>query len=232
MQSTVILVVEDDAAIRRGMVDALRAHGHAPVEAADGAEALAAMEQDAADLILLDVMMPGEDGFTVLGRIRDRWADVPVIMVTARGAESDRVRGLGGGADDYLVKPFGMRELLARVDAVLRRTMERSRAPLTLTLGGVRVDLGRRRIDSGDEAPVGLTDCEASILDVLGRHPERAVSRDELLQRLWGTAGGGVETRTVDIHVSRLRAKVGEGFVETVRGAGYRLGDDVQRAGT
>jgi DNA-binding response OmpR family regulator len=226
-----ILIVEDDAAIRRGMVDALRAAGHQTAEAQDGEAALSAVEASSFDLVLLDVMMPGPDGFDVLQRLRDRHHDLPVIMVTARGAEGDRVRGLRGGADDYLVKPFGMRELLARVDAVLRRAPARGTSVSMLQLNAVHVDLGRRRISMDGQEDVELTDRELSILELLAQHPERAVSRDELLKRLWGTAATGLETRTVDIHVSRLRGKLGDGFIETVRGCGYRLADDVQSTG-
>lgn len=232
MHETMILVVEDDPSIRRGMVDALQAVGYASREAEDGDAALRAAEEQRFDLVLLDVMMPGADGFEVLRRLRDRWHDLPVIMVTARGAESDRVRGLRGGADDYLVKPFGMRELLARVDAVLRRAPERADAVSVLQLGSVQVDLGRRCVATATQAGIELTDREVSILELLAQHPDRAVSRDELLRRLWGTAARGLESRTVDIHVSRLRGKVGEGFIETVRGCGYRLAADVKRTGT
>ena len=232
MSRAMILIVEDDASIRRGMVDALAAAGHEPTEAENGEAALQAVEDGALDLVLLDVMMPGADGFDVLQQLRDRHHDLPVIMVTARGAEGDRVRGLRGGADDYLVKPFGMRELLARVDAVLRRTPPKSLSASKLELGRIQVDLGRRRISASGHEDVELTDRESSILELLAQYPDRAVSRDELLQRLWGTAVHGLETRTVDIHVSRLRGKLGEGFIETVRGCGYRLADDVKRVTT
>jgi len=230
VRPTMILIVEDDPSIRRGMVDALRSVGHDSFEAEDGESALRALASGPFDLVLLDVMMPGIDGFEVLQRIGDHSPGLPVIMVTARGAEGDRVRGLGGGADDYLVKPFGMRELLARVEAVLRRAATQVRGASTLTLGDVSVDLGRRHVRTSGQTQVEITDREVSILELLAHHYEQAVSRDELIQRLWGTAARGIETRTVDIHVSRLRGKLGEGFIETVRGCGYRLGADVQRS--
>ena len=227
MPSKVILVVEDDAAIRRGMVDALKVSGFEPREAADGNAAMAAIDAGDLDLVLLDVMMPEIDGFTVLDHLRNRWADLPVIMVTARGGEHDRVRGLSGGADDYIVKPFGIRELLARVEAVFRRTTGTTRGARTLTRGMITIDLVQRRVE-GDQS-LSLTDREISILELLSRRPDEAVSREELLRRLWGTAPADVETRTVDIHVSRLRSKIGDGFIETVRGCGYRLDPGVER---
>ncbi|MCH2132162.1 MAG: response regulator transcription factor [Phycisphaerales bacterium] len=228
MLPTVILVVEDDASIRRGMIDALQVSGYEPREATNGQEAITAIDAGDINLVLLDVMMPEVDGFGVLEHLRNRWPDLPVIMVTARGGEQDRVRGLSGGADDYIVKPFGIRELLARVEAVMRRTATTPTGARTLVRGAVTVDLANRCV-AGDE-PVPLTDREISILELLARHPDRAVSRDELLQRLWGTAPQGIETRTVDIHVSRLRGKLGDGFIETVRGCGYRLDPAVERA--
>ena len=230
MRPMMMLIVEDDSSIRRGMVDALRSVGHDAIEAHDGAAALEALATGPFDLVLLDVMMPGADGFEVLQHIREGNPRLPVIMVTARGAERDRVRGLTGGADDYLVKPFGMRELLARVEAVLRRSDGQVRAASRLIRGDVEVNLNRRCVQILDTENVELTDREVSILELLAYHHEQAVSRDVMIQRLWGTAARGIETRTVDIHVSRLRGKLGEGFIETVRGCGYRLGADVQRS--
>jgi DNA-binding response OmpR family regulator len=230
VRPTMILIVEDDPSIARGMVDAIRSAGHESVQAPNGEAALRALAEGPFDLVLLDVMMPGLDGFEVLDRIRKRDASLPVIMVTARGAQSDCVRGLSGGADDYLVKPFGMRELLARVAAVLRRASGPSQVAATLTFHDAVVDLGRRSIVRPGQSQQDVTDREVSILEVLSQHHGQAVSRDELIQRLWGTAAKGIETRTIDIHVSRLRGKLGDGFIETVRGCGYRLGEHVQRS--
>lgn len=229
MPAITVLVVEDDPAIGRGIVDALKVSGYNPTQACNGTEAIDAVTAGGVDLVLLDVMMPSPDGFEVLTTLRRTHPTLPVIMVTARGAEQDRVRGLTSGADDYLVKPFGIRELLARVEAVLRRSSGATACTTSLTCGKVTVDLGRRTVVGGGE-DVELTDREAAILQYLYSHQDRAIDRDDLLRHIWGSAPEGIETRTVDIHVSRLRSKIGDGFIETVRGCGYRLGATVGEA--
>jgi DNA-binding response OmpR family regulator len=241
MAQSRILVVEDDAAIRRGLVDALRFAGYLVLDAAAGDEALERINAESFDLVLLDVLLPRVDGFTILERVRTTHPTLPIIMVTARGAEDDRVRGLLQGADDYVVKPFSARELLARVAAVLRRAPQHSASLHALLAGGRRVDLQRHlvRLANGEERR--LTEREVGILRHLAAIAPRAAGRDELLQRVWGVAPQGVQTRTVDMHIARLREKLGGGdsyathnsataeIILTVRGKGYRLADEVER---
>jgi DNA-binding response OmpR family regulator len=222
-----VLVVEDDAAIRRGLADALRFGGFRVMEAADGKTGLASALGADLDLVLLDVMLPGMDGFDVLAAVRSAKPAFPVIMVTARGAEGDRVAGLTGGADDYVVKPFSARELLARVDAVLRRSAERPRSVGRIDVAGRSVDFESREV-TRDGAKTPLSEREADVLRYLAASDGRVVSRDELLQRVWGLDPKGVTTRTVDMHVARLRDKLGDDpetprIIVTVRGIGYRM---------
>jgi two-component system, OmpR family, alkaline phosphatase synthesis response regulator PhoP len=227
MSRTNVLVIEDDASIRRGLVDALSFAGYAVQQCGDGAKAVAAALENAIDLVLLDVMLPGRDGFAILGELRKAKPTMPVIMVTARGAENDRVRGLSDGADDYVVKPFSAKELLARVEAVLRRSPERPSDVHELRLGDVRVDLDRREVSGVNGAMSSLSEREAEILRYLAANAERAVDRDELLQRVWGLDPRNLETRTVDMHIARLREKIGDAdasIIRTVRGKGYMLG--------
>lgn len=228
-----VLVVEDDAAVRRGVVDALRAAGHHPHECARGDAAVEAASSCAAGLVLLDVALPGCDGFTVLAALRAARPGLPVIMLTARGDEDDRVRGLILGADDYVVKPFSARELLARIHAVLRRASEPPREAGVLRLGGTVVDLGRREVRRADGEARTLTGADVEILRYLATHRETAVDRSELLRRLWHCDPTDIRTRTVDMQVLRLREKLEEEparprFVVTVRGKGYALGSEVE----
>ena len=229
-----VLVVEDDAAIRRGLVDALAFAGHSVRETGDGLEALALVEAAVPDLVLLDVMLPGADGFTVLSRLRAHLPGLPVIMVTARGSEEDRVRGLRDGADDYVLKPFSARELLARVEAVLRRAPERPKGLAAFAVAGRQVDLVARRVTRPDTSCVSLSEREVELLAYLAGAAERPVSRDELLERVWGLDPRGLHTRTVDMHVARLREKLADDrdapvVLVTVRGAGYRLASVEER---
>jgi len=182
---------------------------------------------------LLDVMLPGRDGFSILEDLRAARPTLPVIMVTARGKEDDRVRGLVGGADDYVIKPFSARELLARVEAVLRRSPERPSDVQRLRIGNVIVRLDRGEVTEGVTCSATLSQRETGILRYLASNASRAISRDELLHRVWGLDPRGVETRTVDMHIARLRDKLagGNGSVEaimTVRGKGYMLSRDVE----
>ncbi|MGA1488071.1 MAG: response regulator transcription factor [Planctomycetota bacterium] len=223
-----ILVVEDDAAIRRGIVDALTYSKYEVVECGDGEAGLERALGGGFDLLLLDVMLPGIDGFEVLRALRRERSPLPVILITARGAEDDRVEGLRGGADDYVVKPFSARELLARVEAVLRRAPQRPAAIRGVVSDGIKVDLERREARLADETAVPLSEKEADLITYLAVHPDRAISRDELLQRVWGLDPRGVTTRTIDMHIARLREKLGDdpnapSFVTTVRGKGYML---------
>jgi DNA-binding response OmpR family regulator len=230
-----IVVVEDEEPIRRAIVDALRISGYEPVEAGDGVAGLLAARRGGVDLVLLDLLMPKKDGFEVLQELRITHPSLPVIILTARGAEDDRVRGLRMGADDYVVKPFSARELLARVDAVLRRSPDRPQPVLTISGGDTVVDCARREVRHGDRDRVALSEMEADILQRLAAHAGRAVSREELLACVWGLRDGGVETRAIDMHITRLRQKLSGGssepereWIVTVRGKGYMLGPDLE----
>jgi DNA-binding response OmpR family regulator len=229
MPRSSLLVVEDDAPIRRGVVDALRFAGYSVSEAEDGPGAVDLGSRGAFDLVLLDVMLPGLDGFGVLRELRASQPRLPVIFLTARGAEEDRVRGLRGGADDYVVKPFSPTELLARVEAVLRRSAERPHAVPRITVAGRELDFERREVRLADGRSVQLTEREAGLLQHLALHRDRAVSREELLRCVWGIDPRGVHTRTVDMTIARLREQLEDGGPEprvvlTVRAKGYMLG--------
>ncbi len=223
-----VLTIEDDGAVRRGIVDSLRFAGYSPLEAADGRAGLDLAVRAAPDLVLLDVLLPGLDGFRVLEELRKAHPALPVIMLTARGAEEDRVRGLRRGADDYVVKPFSTSELLARVEAVLRRSAERPAALATLVIAGRSIDFERREARLPDGGVAQLTEREASLLEYLARNRGRAVAREELLRCVWGLDPRGVQTRTVDMHVARLREQLHDDpeapqVLVTVRGKGYML---------
>ena len=223
-----VLVVEDDAAIRRGIVDCLRFAGYEVFEAGDGEEGLSTALTVGPDLVLLDVLMPKKDGFEVLKELRRTRPSMPVIMLTARGAEEDRVRGLRTGADDYMVKPFNTGELVARVEAVLRRSPARPNAVAHLEVAGRSIDFERREGTLPDGSLVHFTEREVEVLSFLAANPSRAISRDELLRCVWGLDPRGVKTRTVDMLIARLRERLGDDKPEpvvifTVRGKGYML---------
>ena len=218
-----IYCVEDDANVRDIEVYALRSTGFEAEGVEGGAELFAALKKAPAELIILDVMLPGEDGLEILKKLRLNAAtrSVPVIMATARGEEYDKINGLDSGADDYLVKPFGMMEMISRVRAVLRRARpERSRS--ALSLGGVTIDPESRRVTANGQE-VALTLKEFELLYTLMSSPGVVFTRDRLLSEIWGTDYDG-ETRTVDVHVRTLRQKLGEAgsVICTVRGVGYR----------
>ena len=219
-----IYCVEDDAAIRDIEVYALRSTGFEAEGLETGAERFAALKMRLPELIILDVMLPGEDGLEILRRLRLSAVtrNVPVIMATARGAEYDKITGLDSGADDYLVKPFGMMEMVSRVRAVLRRAAP-SRAEEPLCIGKIRLDPATHTV-TVDGAAVALTLKEFDLLHALMEKPGTVFTRDRLLSEVWGTDYDG-ETRTVDVHVRTLRQKLGEagGMIGTVRGVGYRL---------
>ncbi len=230
-----IVVVEDEEAIRRGVVDALAMAGYQVLEAADGVSGLREAQRSGVDLVLLDLLLPLKDGFEVLSELRITHPALPVVILTARGSEDDRVRGLRGGADDYVVKPFSARELLARVEAVLRRSPERSKPVVRITGGDTVVDCARREVCHGEKQRVALSEMEADILLRLAAHAGRAVSREELLASVWGLRDGGIETRAIDMHITRLRQKLAREttgaateWIVTVRGQGYMLGPDIQ----
>ena len=219
-----IYCVEDDAAIRDIEVYALRSTGFEAEGLETGAELFAALNKRLPELIILDVMLPGEDGLEILRRLRLSAVtrNVPVIMATARGAEYDKITGLDSGADDYLVKPFGMMEMVSRVRAVLRRTSP-TRTEEPLAIGDIRLDPGTHTVTVAGRA-VALTLKEFELLRSLMEKPGTVFTRDRLLSEVWGTDYDG-ETRTVDVHIRTLRQKLGEagGMIGTVRGVGYRL---------
>ena len=229
-----ILTVEDDRAIRRGIVDALVFAGYEAAEAGDGAAALRLASGRAFDLVLLDLILPGGDGLDVLREIRRFQPSQPVIILPARGDEDDRVRGLRLGADDYVVKPFSVRELLARVEAILRRAPERPREVPEIPIPGGTVCLVRGEVRFEDGTRCELSEREIELLRYLALHPGRTVSRDELLRWVWQIEPRGVSTRTIDMHVTRLREKLRDHpacpqIVLTVRGKGYKFAE--QRSG-
>lgn len=228
MERRCILVIEDDPAIRRGILDALRFAGYDTLEAADGSAGRAAALEARHDLLLLDLVLPGADGLSILRAVRSEHPTRPVIILTARGAEDDRVRGLSLGADDYVIKPFGMRELLARIEAVLRRSPDRPGGVRKVAFPGGLADLDRREVRFQDGGRSELSDRELQLLRYLACHADRAISRDELLERVWGLDPAGITTRTIDMHIARLREKLRDDpaqpqIVLTVRGQGYKL---------
>ncbi|MBL4684658.1 MAG: response regulator transcription factor [Nannocystaceae bacterium] len=226
-----VLVVEDDPAIRTGLVDALGFAGYRVLQAADAPSGAESALRGACSLVLLDLMLPGGDGLSVLKEIRRLKPELPVIILTARGRESDRVTGLRLGADDYVVKPFSVRELLARVTAVLRRTSKiEVDSHVSLAFQGGTIDLLRREVVFDNEEREELSEREAALLAYLCRHRGRTVSRDELLREVWSVdPGSASNTRTVDMHVARLREKLKDTetarVIVTVRGRGYMLGE-------
>ncbi|SFI28988.1 response regulator transcription factor [Selenomonas caprae] len=221
-----VLAVDDEQSIRELLAFQLQKHGYEALMAEDGQEALAKAE--GMDLILLDLMLPGLDGLEVCRRLKadKRTARIPIIMLTAKAEEIDKVLGLELGADDYVVKPFSVRELMARVKAVLRRSSQEGPQEETLQIDCLRLDFSSYQAWLAGEELV-LTPKEFELLKLLVTSPGRAFSRDELLERIWGYEYYG-DTRTVDVHIRHLRAKLGErpGLserIETVRGVGYRF---------
>lgn len=226
MPSLRTLVVEDDAAIRRGVVDALRTAGHRPFEAgrADEGQRLA-LERDF-DLLLLDLVLPGGSGWEILQTVRAARPKLPIIVLTACGAEDERVDGLRYGADDYVVKPFSLRELLARVDAVARRAGPGANTPSHVAFVGGEVDTksGSVKFSHGEFAT--LSEKEAAVLAFLAQRAGQVVTRDQLIAGVWGLNPKGLTTRTVDMHITRLREKLADDaadphIVRTVWGRGY-----------
>jgi two-component system, OmpR family, response regulator len=218
-----VLIVEDQPRMASLLRRGIREGGHAADVAATGEEALDLAATTAYEAVVLDVMLPGIDGFETCRRLREAGVWVPVLILTARDSVADRVAGLDGGADDYLVKPFSFAELLARLRALVRRTPEAR--PAVLEAGGVRLDPASRRVWRG-EVEVALSPKEFALLDALMRRPDEVLSRYELLEHAWDY---DYENRSnvVDVHVRRLRQKLDERFgvetIETVRGVGYRL---------
>jgi two-component system phosphate regulon response regulator PhoB len=219
-----ILIVEDESAIAELISVNLRHNGFQPVWAMDAESAQRELDEILPDVILLDWMLPGESGLALARRWRNaaRTKAVPILMLTARGDEADRVAGLDAGADDYIVKPFSPRELLARIRAVLRRRVPESAGGL-LKIAQLQLDADTYRV-SWQEKPLKVGPTEFKLLQYLMRHPERVHTRGMLLDKIWGDHVY-IEERTVDVHVKRLRESLGEAgaMIETVRGAGYRL---------
>lgn len=223
-----ILIVEDEPAISDGLTDVLIYHGYS-VEVADtGPDGLSKALTGKYDLVLLDIMLPGMDGYTVCDRVRARDREQPIIMLTAKSEDEDIVAGLKLGADDYVAKPFSVQQLVLRIEAVLRRSGASEPTPRKLHLDGVVVDTANLSGESED-ATVQFTKREIELLSYLAQNSDRPVPREELLHRVWGYAQHlELETRTVDIHIAKLRRKIEHDpkqptSLVTVRGAGYRL---------
>ncbi len=225
----VVLTIEDDEAIRRGIRDALAFAGYDVLEAADGDRGLEMAVHREYDLLLLDLVLPGNSGLEILAQLRTVRPTQPVIILTALGQEADRVAGLKMGADDYVVKPFSVKELLARVEAVLRRSAERPSDLQEISLPGGRADLARQEICFDDGHTCELSAREIDLLRYLAQNAGRAISRDELLANVWLINPHNVSTRTIDMHVARLREKLRDdphdpAVIKTVRGKGYVFG--------
>ena len=224
-----ILVIEDDSAIRQGIVDMLDFQGYRVREAGDGRKGMDLALRSPCDLILLDLILPGNDGLKILEELRKSRPTLPVIIMTARGAENDRVKGLKMGADDYVVKPFSVRELMARVEAVLRRSPDRPLDIKVIDLPDGSADLERREVIFSDKTRRELSERDVELLRYLALNSDRAVSRDEIMERIWRLNPRAIiETRTIDMHIARLREKLRDDtqqpkVIRTVRGKGYML---------
>ncbi|MBC8127686.1 MAG: response regulator transcription factor [Gloeobacteraceae cyanobacterium ES-bin-144] len=230
MSNPVILVIEDDPAIRCGIVDVLEYAGYHTLEAADGHAGMEAALMANYRLLLLDLVLPGPSGFEILDALKRKRPGQAVIILSARGEENDRVRGLVNGADDYVVKPFSMKELLARVDAVLRRTCERAAPEDERAIPGGKVDFRKSVITFDDGRSEDLSEREAGLLRYLIDSCGRLVTREEILRNLWNLNPDRTETRTIDMHIMHLRTKLGDKdqqMLVTVRGKGYQFLADV-----
>jgi DNA-binding response OmpR family regulator len=224
-----ILVIEDDPSILRGLQLNLGMEGYTVRSAMDGETGLQLARTEKPDLLLVDIMLPRMDGLSVVREVRRDDPDLPVLILSAKGQESDKVAGLQLGADDYLVKPFGLKELLARIDALLRRRRSRGETGPSKSVrraGALEVDLESRRA-TVDGRPIELTSREFDLLAFFMSHPDRVHSREQLMEAVWGSRYFGT-ARTVDNFVARLRAHIGDDaenprFLETVRGVGYRF---------
>ena len=225
-----ILIIEDEPSIRELVKYNLRTNGYEALEAEDGNLGMTLIYRDHPDLVLLDIMLPGKDGLDICRELRAEGNKTPIIMLTAKSEEADKVQGLECGADDYISKPFGIRELMARINAVLRRYDENIADDIQndrddkVEAGDIRINFSRHEAIVAGE-PVELTNKEFELLGFLARNRGRVYTRDELLDKVWGIDYAG-ESRTVDVHVRYLRRKIGdedEKYIETIRGKGYRL---------
>jgi two-component system response regulator RegX3 len=228
-----ILVVEDDTALLRGLLDVLVFNGFEVKGVEDGRVGLRAGLDEQFDIIMLDVMLPSLDGFSICKEIRKEKPNQGIIIITAKGAEDDVVTGFKSGADDYITKPFSLREVMVRVEAVLRRT-GKNLGYEAVQCRGILFD-GKNLIARRDELSVELTRREMEIIIYLHRHKDRIVSKKELLTEVWRYADADIETRTVDIHILKLRKKVATligdtPLIETIRGEGYRLEEGSRNA--
>lgn len=223
-----ILVVEDEEAIRTGLIDVLVFHGYEVDSAATGPEGLEKALTGKFELILLDIMLPGMDGYAICDRIRAVDRNQPIIMLTAKSSDEEIIQGLQLGADDYVPKPFSIQQLVLRIEAVLRRSQVGQKQARTLNIGNIEIDTENLSGLNGNDEIV-FTKREMEVLSYLAQNSERPVSREELLLKVWGYARGlDIETRTVDIHIAKIRRKIEADPREpakliTVRGAGYRL---------
>ena len=221
-----IYCVEDERNIRELLVYTLETTGFEAIGIQEGKELFRCLEKELPDLILLDIMLPGQDGYSILEKLKKepKTRDIPVIMVTAKEAEYDKVRGLDSGADDYITKPFGMMEFISRVKAVLRRSKKQMKDTL-LSCGNLSIHVERHQVLDG-ERQVELTYKEFEMLRYLMENQGIVLTRDKLLEHIWGYDFDG-ETRTVDVHIRTLRQKLEESgaLIETIRGVGYRIGD-------
>ncbi|HEY5998498.1 MAG TPA: response regulator transcription factor [bacterium] len=220
-----ILVVEDDRSLREGLAMNFQLRGYRVLAAADGESGVRLAVEERPDVIVLDLMLPGLDGFEVLGRLRERELDVPVLILSARGQVADKVTGFQTGADDYVTKPFQLPELIARVEGMLRRSRRRA-APEPIAFGDLVIDLGARQVRRGGRA-VTLLAKEFDLLSLLARHPGRPFTREAILERVWGWDFEGT-ARTVDNYILALRQKLERDparprHIKTVRQVGYKL---------
>ena len=229
-----LLLVEDEATIREGLLELFSSQGFVVDAVGDGLHAVERAAEGGFDIVVLDIMLPGLDGLSVLSHLRSHSDHVPVLLLTAKGAEEDVVAGLERGADDYVTKPFGIYELLARVKGLLRRSMlDDKDAQRIAAVGDAIIDFDGLAVRRGD-VEVRLTAREGALLSFLHARAHRPVPRDELLVHVWGYRDGSIQTRTVDVHVQQLRAKLkavrGHEWIATIRGRGYRFSADAPAA--
>ncbi len=223
-----ILVVEDEPAIRTALTDFLEFHSFQVSQACDGPQAAELVERNRFDLILLDLMLPGISGEQLCSRWRQGGLQTPIIMVTAKGQEKDRIQGLDLGADDYVTKPFSLEEMLARIRAVLRRMDPGRKVGRTFAFGDLHVDMASLKARRGDRT-IDLSKREAAIVQYFAANPDRVIDREELYRQVWNEDFTDLGTRTVDMHIAKLRGKIepdpaNPRIIETVRGAGYKYG--------
>ena len=228
-----ILVIEDEPNIRELILYNLKTNGYEAVAAEDGIMGITMVHREKPDLILLDIMLPEKNGYEICRELRDEGSETPIIIITAKTEETDKVMGLEYGADDYISKPFGIREMMARIKAVLRRYentadhVQKDSSDTVLSVGDLTINVDRHEVREGDRV-IDLTLKEFELLKYLVENRGRVFSRDQLLNNVWGINYGG-ETRTVDVHIRHLRQKLSDGehddsrYIETIRGKGYKV---------